>query len=308
MKFGLGVPIMNLYPPTLQPWEETATTEDIVRIVQKAEELGFDYLSVSDHIFMDTAMAKLMGGRWCEGVTAITFIAGATKRIQVYNSVLVLPYRDPVILAKQMSTLDFLSGGRAILGIGIGHLEKEFEVLKVSRPERGLITDEYLEAIKVLWTEDRPEFAGKYVQFEDIVFEPRPVAKPHPPIWVGGNTKPAMRRAAKYGDGWVPWQITPNELPSALEYLKNQPAFADNPRQLDVVMPAFFIQREEGTQRELGETRMPESAQEWVEAVGANLKAGATATNVALGHTRTVEHFLEKLEWFAEEVMAPTPR
>ena len=111
-------------------------------------------------------------------MTTITFLAGATKRIQVYNSVLVLPYRDPVILAKQMSTLDFLSGGRSILGIGIGHLEKEFEVLKVPRAERGPMSDEYLEAIKILWTEERPEFHGKYVEFDDIVFEPRPVAKP----------------------------------------------------------------------------------------------------------------------------------
>ena len=207
-------------------------------------------------------------------MTTITFLAGATKRIQVYNSVLVLPYRDPVILAKQMATLDFLSGGRSILGIGIGHLEKEFEVLKVPRAERGPMSDEYLEAIKILWTEERPEFHGKYVEFDDIVFEPRPVAKPHPPIWIGGNTKPAMRRAAKYGDGWVPWQITPAQLPDALDYLKSRPEFAERPRPFDVVMPAVFIQREEGTQRELGETRIPDSAQEWLEAVGANRDAG----------------------------------
>ena len=206
-------------------------------------------------------MAKLMGGRWCEGVTTITFLAGATQRIQVYNSVLVLPYRDPVILAKQMATLDFLSGGRSILGIGIGHLE----------------------AIKVLWTQERPEYHGKYVEFDDIVFEPRPVAKPHPPIWIGGNTKPAMRRAAKYGDGWVPWQITPAQLPESLDYLKRRPEFAERPRPFDVVMPAVFIQREEGTQRELGETRIPDSAQEWLEAVGANRDAGATATSLSLG-------------------------
>ena len=229
MKFGLGFPVIKLYPPTVQPWEESATSADVVRIAQTAEEVGFDYLGVSDHIFMTVEMAKLMGGRWCEGVTAITFLAGATKRIQVYNSVLVLPYRDPVILAKQMATLDFLSGGRSILGIGIGHLEKEFEVLKVPRAERGPMSDEYLEAIKILWTEERPEFHGKYVEFDDIVFEPRPVAKPHPPIWIGGNTKPAMRRAAKYGDGWVPWQITPAQLPEALDYLKSRPSSPSGP-------------------------------------------------------------------------------
>ena len=306
MKFGLGFPVIKLYPPTVQPWEEAATSADVVRIAQTAEEVGFDYLGVSDHIFMTVEMAKLMGGRWCEGVTTITFLAGATKRIQVYNSVLVLPYRDPVILAKQMATLDFLSGGRSILGIGIGHLEKEFEVLKVPRAERGPMSDEYLEAIKILWTEERPEFHGKYVEFDDIVFEPRPVAKPHPPIWIGGNTKPAMRRAAKYGDGWVPWQITPDQLPEALDYLKSRPEFAERPRPFDVVMPAVFIQREEGTQRELGETRIPDSADEWLEAVGANRDAGATATSLSLGHTKTVDHFIEKLHWFAEEVIAPS--
>ena len=106
----------------------------------------------------------------------------------------------------------------------------------------------------------------------------------------------------------MPWQITPAQLPESLDYLKSRPEFAERPRPFDVVMPAVFIQREEGTQRELGETRIPDSADEWLEAVNDNRDAGATATSISLGHTNTVDHFIEKLHWFAEEVMAPSRR
>ena len=171
MDFTLGFPCMNLYPPTLQPWEATATGDDMVVIARKAEEVGFDYLSVSDHIVMSAEKSEAMGAHWCESVTAIAFLAGATQRIRVYSSVLVLPYRDPLLVAKQLATLDLMSGGRAILGVGIGHLEKEFEVLGVSRADRAAMTDEYLVAIDALWSQDAPVFEGRFASFEGIVFD-----------------------------------------------------------------------------------------------------------------------------------------
>ena len=299
MEFGLGFPCMNLYPPTLQPWEASATSAEMVAIARKAEEVGFGYLSVSDHIVMSAEMNDSMGARWCEGVTAIAFLAGATERIRVYNSVLVLPYRDPLLVAKQLATLDLMSGGRAILGVGIGHLEKEFEVLGVSRADRAAITDEYLQAIDALWMQEAPAFHGRFASFEDIVFEPRPTALP---VWIGGNSAPAIARAARSGDGWVPWKVTTDELPGLLDELRRQPGYDDRP--FDVVMPMMIIQREEGTQRVLGETVIPDGRDEWLAAVEANDRAGATITSASLGHTRSVEEYLEKLERFGSEVIS----
>ena len=299
MEFGLGFPCMNLYPPTLQPWEASATSAEIVAIAQKAEEVGFDYISVSDHILMSADMDEAMGARWCESVTAIAFLAGTTKRVRVYSSVLVLPYRDPVLIAKQLATLDLMSGGRAILGIGIGHLQKEFEVLGVSHADRAAITDEYLLAIDALWNQEKPSFAGRFTSFEGIVFEPK--AK-RVPVWIGGNSPPAIARAARAGDGWVPWKITTDQLPALLETLRSQPGYDGRP--FDVVMPMTIIQREEGTQRILGDTVIPDGRDEWLAAVEANERAGATITSASLGHTRSVNEYLDKLEAFGSEVIS----
>ncbi|MCH2173411.1 TIGR03619 family F420-dependent LLM class oxidoreductase [Myxococcota bacterium] len=298
MEFGLGFPCMNLYPPTLQPWEATATGADIVTIAQKAESVGFSYLSVSDHVVMSSEMNEAMGARWCEGVTAIAFLAGATKRIRVYNSVMVLPYRNPLLVAKQLATLDLMSDGRAILGVGIGHLEKEFEVLGVAHADRGPLTDEYLQAINSLWTQEEPSFDGCFASFDGIVFEPKPSRVP---IWIGGNSPAAIARAARSGDGWVPWKITTDDLPALLDELRRQPGYDDRP--FDIVMPMMIIQREEGTQRILGQTIIPDGRDQWLKAANANHRAGATVTSVSLGHTRSIQEYLDKLESFGSEVI-----
>ena len=303
MKFGLGFPCLNLYPPTLQPWEASATSADLVAIARRADEAGFDYLSVSDHLLMTVEMNQAMGARWCEGVTSIAFLAGATRDIQVYTSVLVLPYRNPLLLAKQIATLDFMSGGRVVLGVGIGHLEKEFELLGVSRRDRAAISDEYLRALDVLFREEQPSFEGEWVSFDGLVFEPKPVREPHLPVWIGGNSPAALRRAARFGDGWVPWRITPDELPACLETLKCHADYVEPDNGFDVVMPLTIIQREEGTQRVLGETRIPDGVGEWCDVVGENAQRGATVSSVSFGSTRTVDEYLEKIDLFAEEVV-----
>lgn len=301
MAFSLSVPATNFYPPTLQPWEPTLTSAQLGEIVRRAEDVGFDALAVSDHLLMNTEMAALMGGHWCESMTAVSYLAGATTRARVYASVMVAPYRHPLLIAKQLSSLDFLSGGRAILGVGIGHLAKEFEVLGVPREKRGQMTDEYLAAIRALWTEESPSFSGEFVSFDDVVFEPRPDPGAIP-IWVGGNSPAAIRRAARFGDGWVPWQITPADLPAALDQLFSHPEFAGEAEGFDVVMPGTIIQREEGTQRELGETVIPDGPDQWIDVVGANRDGGATMTSVGLT-APTYEGYLDKLSEFGERVI-----
>jgi probable F420-dependent oxidoreductase len=303
MKFGLGMPALILYPPVMSRWEPEATPEEILSIARKADDLGYDCLTIPEHIFIPQEMGETMGPRYPEALAAAACLAGATKRIRLLTYVLVLPYRNPVLLAKQIATMDFLTGGRFTLGTASGHMEKEFEVLKVPMKERGAITDEYIGALKELWTSPNPSFQGRYVQFDNVVFEPRSPQKPHPPILVGGNSKPAMRRAAKLGDGWLPWLVSRKKLAGCLSYIREQPDFGERDRPFEVVMPLAQLNVEDYTHRELGRTKVPRSRDAIVEEIGLLKEAGATTTLVAPPKTPGVEQFIEWTDWFAEEIM-----
>jgi probable F420-dependent oxidoreductase len=148
-----------------------------------------------------------------EPLSVLNFLAGCTERIRLGMHVLIIPYREPVFTAKILATLDALSGGRLTLGAGTGWMAEEFAALGHSHfAERGAVTTEYLQLFKELWTKENPEFHGKYVQVSDIGFLPKPVQKPHPPIWIGGHSQAALRRAALVGDGWMPIALRPPSL------------------------------------------------------------------------------------------------
>jgi len=207
MKFGITVPNYGKF----------ADRESILEISIAAEELGFDSLWVSDHVVLPNNH-KGFGNIFYEPIVTLSYIAAKTKTIKLGTSVIVLPYRNPVVLAKQISTLDVLSGGRVVFGVGAGWLKEEFEALGVNYAQRGQTTDEYLEIIKELYTDDSPSYNGRYNKFSDISFYPKPQQKPYPPIWVGGNSNSALKRAVKYGSGWHVVGSTPEEI---LEETKN---------------------------------------------------------------------------------------
>ncbi len=301
MKFGLGVPALILYPPVMSRWETDVQPDDLLRIAQTADETGYDYLTVPEHIVMPTETAEIMGPRFPEALAAAAFLCGATKRIHLLTYVLVLPYRHPVALAKQIATLDFMSNGRFTLGAAAGHLEREFEILGVPFHERGAMTDEAIEVLKTLWTEDAPSHSGRYIQFDNIAFEPKPLQTPHPPILIGGNSKPAMRRAAR-NDGWLPWLITRKQLPDALTFVREQPDYGPSDRPFEVVMPLAQLNIEDYSHKELGRTKVPRGKDEIVEEVGLLAEAGVTTTLVAPPRTPDVEVFIEWVRWFAEDV------
>jgi probable F420-dependent oxidoreductase len=148
-----------------------------------------------------------------EPLSVLNFLAGCTQRIRLGTHVLIIPYRNPVVTAKILATVDVLSGGRLILGAGVGWMAEEFQALGVSTyAERGAVTNEYLRLFKALWTQEHPQFQGKYYQVSGVGFQPKPVQQPHPPIWVGGHSAPALRRAATLGDGWMPIGLRPQPL------------------------------------------------------------------------------------------------
>lgn len=201
MKFGIALPNFGRY----------AQKESILDIANSAEDLGFDSLWVSDHVIIPESH-KGFGDVFFDPMATLSFVAAKTTAIKLGTSVIILPYRNPIALAKMISTLDVLSGGRLILGVGVGWLEDEFDSLGVSFKDRGAITEECVDVLKNLWSNDHPNYRGKYYNFSDIVFFPKPLQKPHPPMWIGGNSLGALRRAISLGNGWQPVGLTPREI------------------------------------------------------------------------------------------------
>jgi len=229
MDFGFSM-------PTRGP---LANKRDLVEIARAGEALGFSYLAIPDHILVPRQIDSRypysqegdwpgrVGGECLEQLTLMAWLAAATEKARLLTSVMVVPHRKPVHTAKILATIDVLSGGRVVLGCGTGWLREEFEAIGTEPFEaRGQVTDEYIRVFKELWTSENPSFAGEYVSFKDISFEPKPVQRPLP-IWIGGESGRALKRAASLGDGWYPIGANPrdplNTVPryaAALERLK----------------------------------------------------------------------------------------
>jgi probable F420-dependent oxidoreductase len=306
VKFSTGLPGLTRYPPIIRAWETTMRAEDFQHIARTVDELGFDSIAIPEHIAMPSEMVELMGSFWTHALTAMAFVAGATSRLIVDSSVIVLPYHDPIVFAKAVSTLDLLSGGRVRISIGVGHAEREFEVLGVPFRERGHIADEYLAAMIELWTSNEPVFHGRFVDFERVAFEPKPIQQPHPPIWIGGNSRAAMRRAARH-DGWYPWLITADQLPACLDYIRSLPEFEARTRAFDVAMPLSTLAvSEDHRSLEEGSARPPTPVgkQAIIDAIGHLQDLGVTWTSVPLPPSTSLAEHLEGLHWVAEDIMA----
>jgi len=190
-------------------------TPDIIRATAvRAEQQGYDSVWVSDHVVVPHANVVNFGETVFDPLVTLAVVAGATSRVRLGTTVLIVPYRNAVVTAKMISSLDALSGGRVTVGIGAGWVAAESAMLGVPFAERGAMTDEYLRAMQELWTSPAPSFAGKYTAFSGLVFEPKPAQKPHPPIWVGGHSRAALRRTVELGAAWHPINRPPAELRS----------------------------------------------------------------------------------------------
>ena len=187
-RFGLGLPGVQQIPSRSQPWEREVGGAELVEAGRAAERAGFAWVSCSDHVLVPASRADTMGATWYDAGSTLAFVAGATTRIALLSHVLVLPYRHPLVVAKQYGTLDHLSGGRLILGVGSGHLKPEFAVLGADYARRGRVTDEYIHAITAAWEQEVAGFDGQTVAFRDVMVAPRVAQRPRPPIWVGGNS------------------------------------------------------------------------------------------------------------------------
>jgi probable F420-dependent oxidoreductase len=289
MEFGLALPILKLYRRTSGPWEAAAGPAALVAVARRAEALGYAWL------------AAVVGERRTEPLTALAFLAAATTRIRLLTHVLVLPYVNPIVAAKAAATLDFLAPGRLILGLGAGYLEREFRALGVPHRERGARLDEYIAILRALWSDDRPAYRGRFYAFERIHFAPRPTAAP--PLWIGGDSPAALRRAARLGDGWLPWQTSAEALAGRLAGLRARPDSAARESPFAVVVR---LDRLEAAHPDLAGGADPWSPSQRAEIpreIERLRQAGATGAILIPGYTRSLEEFLERVEWFAESVI-----
>jgi len=224
----------GFYLPTRGP---TATREGVLSLAREGERRGFHSAMIADHVVFPVTSESPYpytldrrhpsGGDALESFSILGVVAGATEKLRLVTSVLVLPYRNPVLTAKMVASLDVLSGGRVTLGVGVGWLKEEFAALRSPDFERrGAVTDEWIAIFKELWTRSPASFAGEHYDFADIRCEPLPTQKPHPPIWIGGHSRAALRRTARLGDGWHPVgavaasPLPPEEMRSLLASLK----------------------------------------------------------------------------------------
>jgi probable F420-dependent oxidoreductase len=196
---------------------------EVVRLGVHAEALGFDSVWVNHHVLnVGYVRDRLQERPYHDALTVLTWLAARTSTVSLGTSVLVMPYLHPMVLAKQLATLDHLSGGRLVIGLGAGSLPEENAAMGVPYDRRGQYCDEFVQVLRLLWTETRASFDGEFFSFEDIISSPKPMQYPHPPLVIGGNRPPALRRAARYGDGWHPMNCSPDGVRRRLQTIREE--------------------------------------------------------------------------------------
>jgi probable F420-dependent oxidoreductase len=229
----MQLPVQSQSRLYVEPWEAGAGAEELRRIALHADATGFFYVAVCDHVAIPGALRERMGATWYDTVATLAHLAALTRHVRLLSHVVVAGYRHPLVTAKAFLTLDELSGGRAILGIGAGHVEGEFAALGVDFSKRGAIADEAIALIRLAFEREQVAFEGRAYRVADVALAPRP-RQGAIPIWVGGSSRAAVRRAARLGDGWLPQGTPRDELPALIELLRAERARSRGGAPIDI--------------------------------------------------------------------------
>jgi probable F420-dependent oxidoreductase len=290
MKIGICLP--NYGPAT--------GAAAIHEVATAAEAAGYDSVWATDHILVPQEHAGTFG-QVIEVLITLGYLAGVTHRLNLGTSILVLPQRDPILVAKQAAAVDQLSGGRLILGVGAGWMAGEFANLGVDFRRRGRMMDEWLRLMRTLWREPEPSFEGEWFYFSGTVFEPKPLQEGGPPLWIGGNSDAAMRRAATLGDAWHPGGLDPVALATEAGRLRQMAGDRAVEVTLRLVVDLDGESKRQTTERG-GRLRLGGPPQAIVDTLQEYTAAGLDHLVVYFEH-RTAAELLDQLERFAAEVM-----
>ncbi len=289
MRFGLTTPIVTLVPGRHGEWERQATIETLRQVIVTADRLGYAHATCSDHVAIPEGVAATRGARYYDPFATLGFFAAITTRLHLVTHVLVLPYHHPLELAKRLGTLDQLSGGRVVAGVGVGSLREEFELLGVDFDARGARFEEGLRALRVALDDPAPVFEGAHYRFGGFVVDP--CATRRVPIWIGGRTPRSLRRALRYADGWDPFGLTRDQLTELLSQARRWPEWDSRPIPFEIVLaPERPLTL--GTTEDIGRA---------IDAVAAYEKLGATALNLQF-RARTLEEWQEQAAVFIDKV------
>ncbi|HEY2303184.1 MAG TPA: TIGR03619 family F420-dependent LLM class oxidoreductase [Acidimicrobiales bacterium] len=218
--YGVQLPVQSLTSTKAEPWEASAPVADMVMAAKQAEAAGFAFVGVCDHVALpDNDYTHHMTPTWYDPIATLGFVAGHTSTLRLITTVYIAAYRHPLVSAKSFLTLDHLSGGRLIVGVGAGHVKGEFEALDIEFESRGERTNECIDAYRAAFASTYSSFSGKHFNYDEMGLAPRP-AQQHIPIWIGGSTRPALRRVAERGDGWIPQGTPRAQMRACLDYIR----------------------------------------------------------------------------------------
>ncbi|AYC40533.1 LLM class F420-dependent oxidoreductase [Streptomyces griseorubiginosus] len=300
MRYGIQLPIQSQSTIYAEPWEAEATPADLAGIARAADRAGFDYIAACDHVAIPRRLAPAMSTIWYDPVATLAFLAAVTERARLLSHVAVVGLRHPLLTAKQYATLDHLSGGRLVLGVGAGHVQEEFEALGVDFAHRGAVLDESIDALRsALGPEEFPEHHGKLYDFEGLGQRPRP-AQSRVPLWVGGSSPAAVRRAALKGDGWLPQGDPRDRLPAQIERIRRlrQEAGLEGPFTVGAIAEPLYV----GTPTwDVGRRTLSGAPGALAESLRAYRAMGVDQLQVRF-RSRSSAELLEQIEEFGTEV------
>lgn len=279
MKLGIATPVVTNVAGAALTWEKTATIDDIGRAAEEADRLGYHHLTCSEHIGIPSSEAARRGSRYWDPLATFGYVAARTRQIRLVTMTLVLGYHHPLAIVKRYGTLDHVSGGRVILGVGVGSLKEEFDLLGAPFDDRGARGDDALKALRAALPTNEPEYHGEYYSFGGLTIDPCAL-QPHMPIWIGGRTRRSLRRAVTLADGWCPFNVS---IGTAAEWLRAW----ELPAGFEVVLPA---------EKPLDPVGQPALTEDTLHTIAA---AGTTTLSARFVH-HSLEHYLEQIHALAE--------
>jgi probable F420-dependent oxidoreductase len=279
LKLAIATPVVTNVAGAPLTWERDASIEEVGRVAETADRLGYHHLTCSEHIGIPATEAGRRGSRYWDPLATFGYISARTEQIRMATMTLVLGYHHPLAIVKRYGTLDHVSGGRVILGVGVGSLKEEFDLLGAPFEDRGARGDDALRALRAALPSNEPTYDGEFYSFGGLTVDPCAL-QPHMPIWIGGRTKRSLRRAVTLADGWCPYYVSIDTAAEWLQTFELPPGF-------EVVMPA---------DRPLDPVAEPEATKETLEALAAG---GTTVLSARFIH-HSLEHYLEQVHALVE--------
>ena len=293
MRFGLTTPVVTLTARSHDPWEVAAGAKELAQIARAADRLGYHHLTCSEHVGIPHNVVATRGGRYYDPLATLGYLAAFTERIRLATHVIVLPYHHPLEVAKRYGTLDAVSGGRLILGVGVGSLEPEFALLGVDFAGRGPRYEDALRALRAALGKREPTYAGTHYEFGGFVVDPC-AQQEHVPLWLGGRSKRSLRRALAFGDGWDPFYLTVDQLGALLGEAREWPLWRERHAQPHPFELVF-------SPDEIYDVSTPAGRDAMSAALRQYAAVGTTILTLRF-RSASLAHYLEQLEIFMREV------